>query len=235
MESIRQDRPRRSRTKLPGRGVDLAPRLNDGLGALGLTLPDADRRRLLDYVELLGKWNQVYNLTAIRDPEQMLIQHVFDSLAIVAPLRRYLAATAHPTAIDVGSGAGLPGIPLAIAWPDLSVSLVEPVGKKAAFLRQALAALGLSNVTVEQCRIEALPAGPKAPDVVISRAFASLANFIHGIDPLVKRGSLIAAMKGQPPSAELAELDRNWALIESISLRVPGLDAPRHLLLLARS
>ena len=235
MQSIPQDRPRRSRSKLPGSGIELSSRLDDGLRALGLPLPDADRRKLLDYIELLGKWNQVYNLTAIRDPHQMLIQHVFDSLSVVAPLRRHLGATANPTAIDVGSGAGLPGIPLAIAWPELSVTLVDPVGKKAAFLRQATAALGLANATVMQCRIEALPAGPKAPGLVISRAFASLADFVHGIEPLADHGTLIAAMKGQSPTAELTELEGSWALIESISLHVPGLDAQRHLLLLGRS
>lgn len=216
--------------------------------------------QLLDYLSLLLRWNTTYNLTAIRDPEQMLTLHLLDSAAIVPPLHQRLLQKAEPLAktpellarmperpaqeprahlrslriVDVGSGAGLPGIVLAILWPHAHVQLVEPVGKKAAFLRQVTAELALTNLTVHEARVETLPAAePAAPDLVVCRAFASLADFATSIAELVGPRTLVAAMKASDSREEIAELPHGWRCRETLPLRVPGLDAQRHLILLA--
>jgi 16S rRNA (guanine527-N7)-methyltransferase len=215
----------------------LRERLVAGLAELGLDASLADC--LLDYLALLVKWNGVYNLTAVREPDAMLRQHLLDSLSVVAPLAARLpqrdgAPGGH--IIDVGSGAGLPGIVLALAWPRANVVLVEPVGKKAAFLRQCQGELALTNLRVEATRAESLdaPEAGQAPDLVVCRAFASLADFAKAIDRLVGPRTVIAAMKGAAPDAEIAALPAHWTVTEVLPLRVPELDAARHLVLMQR-
>jgi 16S rRNA (guanine527-N7)-methyltransferase len=215
----------------------LRERLLAGLAELGLDATLADR--LLDYLALLVKWNGVYNLTAVREPAAMLRQHLLDSLSIVAPLAARLAQRDGAPAgriVDVGSGAGLPGIVLALAWPRADVVLVEPVGKKAAFLRQCQGELALTNLHVEATRVESLgaPEAGQAPDLVVCRAFASLADFATAIDRLVGPHTLIAAMKGAAPDDEIAALPADWAVTEVLPLRVPDLDVTRHLVLMRR-
>lgn len=215
----------------------LRERLLAGLAELGLDPTLADR--LLDYLALLVKWNGVYNLTAVREPAAMLRQHLLDSLSIVAPLAARLPQRDGAPAgriIDVGSGAGLPGIVLALAWPRAKVVLVEPIGKKAAFLRQCQGELALTNLRVEATRIESLgePEAGQPPDLVVCRAFASLADFATAIDRLVGPHTVIAAMKGAAPDDEVAALPAHWTVTEVLPLRVPELDAARHLVLMQR-
>jgi 16S rRNA (guanine527-N7)-methyltransferase len=194
--------------------------LDRGLGEMALALPAGARERLLDYVALLVKWNRTYNLTAIRDPLAMVAHHLLDSLAVLphlplGPERARLA--------DAGSGAGLPGIPIAIARPAWRVALAESSQKKSAFLRQAAIELRLANVEVHQGRVEAWRPQPLF-DVVISRAFAALEEFIAACRHLVAPGGMLVAMKGTAP----AELGKGCKLVR---LRVPMLDAQRHLVL----
>jgi 16S rRNA (guanine527-N7)-methyltransferase len=191
--------------------------LDKGLRELGLELPAGSRAQLVHYLELLAKWNRTYNLTAIRDPLQMVSHHLLDSLAVIPhlPMRDERLA-------DVGSGAGLPGIPLAIARPQWKVTLNDASQKKSAFLRQAVIELGLGNVAVHEGRVEAWhPAARFA--VVISRAFAELRRFIASCRHLVQPGGVLAAMIGVAPEDASAG--------EVIALRVPLLDAARHLVL----
>ena len=214
----------------------LEQRLGAGLAALGLSLGEDARRQLIDYLGLLVKWNAVYNLTAIRDPEQMLVQHLLDSLATVRPLLESSTGS-HPvprSLFDIGSGGGLPGIPLAIVWPQARVDLVEPVGKKAAFLRQCAAELGLANVTVHAARVEDLPPPAIAPDLIVCRAFASLADFVGGLARLAGPDTRVVAMKGHVPEDEIAALPPEWEAAGLLPLEVPGLDAARHLVFLRR-
>jgi 16S rRNA (guanine527-N7)-methyltransferase len=217
----------------------LEAELRAGLAALELPLPDAAVAKLLDYLALLAKWNAVYNLTAVREPRAMLIQHLLDSLAIVATLaeRGAGARSDAPFAcvVDVGSGGGLPGIVLAIVWPRTRIHLVEPVGKKAAFLRQCALELALAHVEVHAKHVETLQPGPElAPDLILCRAFASLSDFTAGVDALVGPTTIVAAMKGAVPHDEIAALGGDWSVAETLPLAVPLLDAERHLLLLER-
>jgi 16S rRNA (guanine527-N7)-methyltransferase len=201
--------------------------LDQGLGELALTLPVDAREQLLRYVALLGKWSRTYNLTAIRNPLEMVSQHLLDSLAVV-PYLPMPAADA--TLADVGSGAGLPGIPLAIARPAWRVTLNDASQKKCAFLRQATIELALRNVEVQEGRVEAwLPA--RRFEVVISRAFAELASFVSACRHLVARGGALAAMKGTYPGEELGRLPACYRCDQALPLRVPLLDAERHLVL----
>lgn len=194
--------------------------LDRGLGEMALALPADARERLLDYVALLAKWNRTYNLTAIRDPLAMVGHHLLDSLSVLPHLP---LAAARARIADAGSGAGLPGIPLAIARPSWHVALAESSQKKAAFLRQAAIELALDNVEVHEGRVEAWRPQPLF-DLVISRAFAALAEFIAACRHLVAPGGMLAAMKGAVPQDMRAEC----ALIP---LHVPLLDAQRHLVL----
>ncbi|RPH62671.1 MAG: 16S rRNA (guanine(527)-N(7))-methyltransferase RsmG [Burkholderiales bacterium] len=216
----------------------LSERLLAGLAALGLRASLAEP--LLAFLALLVKWNAVYNLTAVRDPGQMLTQHLLDSLSIVTPLAERLPQRdGAPTGrvVDVGSGAGLPGIVLALAWPQVEVLLVEPVGKKTAFLRHCQAELALTNLRVAASRVEALSDAQRepVPDLIVCRAFASLADFVVSIDRLAGPASVVAAMKGAWPGDEIAALPCPWAVAAALPLQVPGLDAARHLLLLSRA
>ncbi|MFC0402483.1 16S rRNA (guanine(527)-N(7))-methyltransferase RsmG [Paraburkholderia rhizosphaerae] len=208
----------------------LAAMLDEGARALKVDLTDTQSAKLLDYVALLAKWNAVYNLTAIRDPRQMLIQHILDSLSIVPHLAG--RGRSSLSALDVGSGGGLPGIVLAIALPDWRVALNDIVQKKTAFQAQAKAELGLANLSVVTGRVETLRPGVEVPekfDVIVSRAFAELADFVTLARHLVAENGAIWAMKGVRPDAEIARLPAGAEAKQIIRLEVPSLDAERHL------
>lgn len=184
------------------------------------------QEKLQGYLQLLQRWNKVYNLTAVRDPAQMQVLHIDDSLSI-AP---YLQGE---TCLDVGSGAGLPGIPLAIVQPDRQFTLLDTNGKKTRFMQQAVLELGLQNVVVIQARVEGWRP-PACFDAVISRAFASLNDFVTFTGKHACENAILYAMKGRYPLSELAELPEGWKVRAQHSLHVPGLDAERHLLELQR-
>jgi 16S rRNA (guanine527-N7)-methyltransferase len=193
--------------------------LDQGLDELALELPRAARAQLLHYIALLEKWNRTYNLTAIRDPLDMVSQHLLDSLVVLPHLPMPQSAA---TLADVGSGAGLPGIALAIARPHWQVTLNDSSQKKTAFLRQAAIELRLDNVKVHEGRVQAWrPA--QLFSVVISRAFAELKDFIALCRHLVAPGGVLAAMKGAAPAAAVS--------CEIVALKVPLLQAERHLVL----
>lgn len=204
-----------------------ADALNAGLDELGIALaPDAPAR-LLAYVDLLERWNRTYNLTAIREPARMITHHVLDALAILA----HLPSRATLRVLDVGSGGGVPGIPLAIARPGWTVTLLDSNSKKTTFLTQAAIDLHAANVRVATARVEAF--APDAPfDVVVSRAFSELADFTAGAARHVAPGGVLAAMKGVHPDEELAQLPDAIEVLGVPMLRVPGLDAARHLVLM---
>ncbi len=206
----------------------LMPLLAAGAEALQLGLDGEQLERLLDYLALLSKWNSTYNLTAVRDPVQMVTQHLLDSLAAVpafAGVRRVL---------DVGAGGGLPGMVLAIARPQLQVALIDTVHKKTAFLTQAKAELGLVNVTVHTGRVEQLQVA-EPYDAITSRAFAELADFIGWSQHLLQRGGRFIALKGVLPAEEIARLPAGWRVTATPALQVPGLNAERHLIVIERA
>ncbi len=203
--------------------MNAAQPLQRGLLALGATLTDAQIERLERYLALLEKWNRVYNLTAIREPERMVTHHVLDSLAILPHVRG-------TRALDVGSGAGLPGIPLAIARPELAVTLLDANHKKAAFLQQVVAELALANAAVASARVESCPTDARF-DTIVSRAFADLGEFVAASARLLAPGGVIAAMKGVHPRDEIARLPAGFRVREIVQLAVPLLDAERHLVL----
>ena len=198
--------------------IDLAT----GLAQLGIDLPETTQAQLLAFRDLLLKWNKTYNLTALRDPAQAISHHLLDSLAI-------LPHVGDGPLLDVGSGGGLPGIPLAITRPTLSVSMVDTVQKKATFLQQAAIQLGLKNVTAYHARVEQLP-GQYAQ--ISSRAFAELKLFTDLTRHLLAPGGRWLAMKGVRPDDEIAALPSDILVEQIIPLHVPGLDAERHLILL---
>jgi 16S rRNA (guanine527-N7)-methyltransferase len=210
--------------------MSLAGQLQEGLAGLGLNLSAAIQAKLLAYVALLKKWNSTYNLTAIRDERDMVTQHLLDSLSILPVLQESAQARRHWA--DVGSGAGLPGIPLAIVRPDLDMTLIEAVEKKSAFQRQAKIELGLSNIAVHCGRVEDMPGGQF--DAIVSRAFAELADFIRLAGQLLAPNGRLYAMKGQVPEDEMSRLPPGWAVLECARLSVPGLDAQRHLIVLEK-
>jgi 16S rRNA (guanine527-N7)-methyltransferase len=207
----------------------LSALLHEGVGELGLELGESQLGKLLDYVALLAKWNAVYNLTAIRDRRQMLIQHILDSLSIVP----HLAPRGASSVLDVGSGGGLPGIVLAIVLPDWTVTLNDIVHKKTAFQAQAKAELGLANLSVVTGRVETLRPGAEVPakfDVIVSRAFAELPDFVTLARHLVAERGAIWAMKGIRPEGEIERLPQGSQVQQIIRLKVPSLDAERHLI-----
>lgn len=201
---------------------ELTKTLAEGVRALDLNLTDAQIAQLMDYLALLSKWNAVYNLTAVRDPAQMVTQHLLDSLAVVP------AFEGARNILDVGAGGGLPGMVLAIARPDMQVSLIDTVHKKTAFLTQAKAELGLRNVTVYTARVEQLQV-PEKFDVITSRAFAELNDFVTWSGHLLKQGGRFIALKGVMPNDEIARLPAGWKVAGVQALTVPGLNAERHL------
>ena len=208
--------------------------LREGANALGLDLSEAHITQLLDFLALLQKWNKVYNLTAVRDPQEMLTHHLLDSLAAVPPLRRHVAqrgqdSAARPGArlLDVGSGGGLPGVVFAICCPEVDVSCVDTVAKKAAFIQQAAGTLGLSNLHGIHARVETL-AGPF--DVVSCRAFAALADFTAWSRQALAPHGVWLAMKGKHPHDEIAALPADVSVFHVEQLTVPGLQAERCIL-----
>jgi 16S rRNA (guanine527-N7)-methyltransferase len=209
--------------------------LEAGVAALGLELAPAPMAQLLDYVALLEKWNRTYNLTAIREPARMVTHHVLDALAILRELDDP-AANAHSAhggvrVLDVGSGGGVPGIPLAIVRPAWQVTLLDSNRKKTTFLTQAAIELRLSNVDVATARVEAFRPAERY-DVIVSRAFAELADFVAGAVPHLRAGGVLAAMKGVHPDEELAALPASAEVVATPRVDVPGLDATRHLILM---
>jgi 16S rRNA (guanine527-N7)-methyltransferase len=192
-----------------------------GLKAMSLELPPPTQTKLLAYLQLLEKWNRHYNLTAVRDPQQMVPRHLLDSLSVLPFLQG-------PRIIDVGTGAGLPGIPLALARPDLHFTLLDSNIKKISFVRQAITELGLNNAEAVQTRVEKLDG--MTFNTVLARAFASLADLLSMAGALCAPGGRILAMKGVFPSEEVAQAGDNYR-IEVKALTVPGLDAQRHLVL----
>ncbi len=204
-----------------------AERLGAGIAALGLALPDGGEAILLRFMELLRKWNRVYNLTAIDSEAAMVVQHLLDSLSVLP----YLSEV--PALVDLGSGAGLPGIPIAVARPATVVTLVEAVQKKCAFQQQAKIELGLANIRVNYGRVEDMAAGGGYP-AVISRAFADLAEYARLAGRLLAPGGRLYAMKGGLPAKEIAALPPPWRVVEQRPLGVPGLAAQRHLIVMER-
>lgn len=205
----------------------LAAVLAEGLRELGLELSDKQQGQLVDYVGLLFKWNSVYNLTSVRDPQQMMTLHILDSLAAVA------AFAGARRVLDVGAGGGLPGIVLAIARPDVQVAMVDTVHKKTAFLTQVKAQLGLANVSVHTGRVEELQAGQF--DTITSRAFADLSDFVNWAGHHLEEGGKFIALKGTAPADEQQRVPSEWEVSEVRPIKVPGLDAERHLVFIKRA
>jgi 16S rRNA (guanine527-N7)-methyltransferase len=204
--------------------VSLEQQLDRGATDLGLAISQSDRAKLITYLGLLQKWNRVYNLTAIREQARLVSYHLLDSLAVVPHL-------SGGSIVDVGSGAGLPGIPLAIARPEWELTLLESNHKKGTFLKQAVIELGLPNVTVCIERSENWHPAKRA-DIAISRAFSDLAGFVDAIRHAIRPRGAFAAMKGVHPDEEIEQLSSDVKLESVIPLQVPGLRGQRHLVIL---
>ena len=208
---------------------ELAEALDSGLDALAMPLDAPARRALLAYVALLAKWNRTYNLTAIREPARMITHHVLDSLAVLPALDAFVGGRTQVALLDVGSGAGLPGIPIAVARAAWDVTLLEPVQKKHAFMMQAVVELGLRNAHPIAQRVEEhRPSNPVT--IAISRAFSDLASFAEASSRHVASDGVLVAMKGVHPDEELRELPGTFTVTNALPLRVPGVDASRHLI-----
>ena len=212
---------------------NLEKELRQGLADLSLALSDTQVSHLLDYLELIQKWTRVYNLTSVRDPAEMLTHHLLDSLAVITPLRRQLsgmnAGAVLPQAklLDVGSGAGLPGIVIAICCPEVAVDCVDTVAKKAAFIKQVAATLRLPNLRGLHARVESLT---DKYDIVSSRAFASLLDFTNWSQAAMAEQGVWMAMKAKHPAEEIAVLPEDVKVFHVEQLTVPGLDAERCIL-----
>ena len=208
--------------------------LRAGLAELHVSLSDAQVQGLLDYQNLIGKWNKVYNLTAVREQAEMLTHHLLDSLAAVEPLQKYVQGRGLSAAnlLDVGSGAGLPGVVLAICCPGLAVTCVDTVGKKAAFIKHVALALGLPNLSGLHARVETIT---QPFDVICSRAFASLADFAGWSQAALSPGGVWMALKGKHPAEELAMLPPDVAMFHVEPLAVPGLAAERCIIWLQKT
>ena len=207
--------------------MPLHDRLGEGLAQLKIELSPRQTEQLLAFVNILQKWNRTYNLTAVRQPEQMLSQHLLDSLSI----QPYLWGL---RLLDVGAGAGFPGIPLAISRPDMKVTLLDSNGKKTRFMQQAVLELALDNVEVIKSRLEEYR--PVRPfDTVTSRAFSSLAEFVRMGAPLCNRNGRLLAMKGKNPEQELQGVDLSEFVPIIQRLHVPGLNAERHVICLNKN
>ena len=206
----------------------LSEALDKGLASLGLDLDEATQAKLLAYLDLIAKWTKVYNLTAVRDAEEMLSHHVLDSLAVISPLRREMTALpradAQRSLLDVGSGAGLPGVVIAIVCPEVQVTCVDTVAKKAAFIQQVAVSLKLPNLKGLHARVETLT---QAFDIVCSRAFASLLDFTTWSRAALASDGVWLAMKGKLPEQEMQVLPTDVKVFHVEPLHVPGLDANR--------
>lgn len=206
--------------------ADIRQTLDAGLGELRLALADEQRDTLTGFVELLSRWNQAYNLTAIRDPAEMVARHVLDSLSVLDLLDGVRV-------LDVGSGAGLPGIPLSVASPDRNFVLLDSNGKRVRFVTHAIGRLALENVDVIQSRVEDYH-DESGFDTVLSRAFSSLADFVRLSGHLCAPGGRLVAMKGRSDADELAQVPGGWEVVENRPLRVPGVEGQRHAIVLRR-
>ena len=210
--------------------ADLRATLLTGLAALQLELSEVQISQLLDYQAMIGKWTKVYNLTSVRDPAEMMTHHLLDSLSVVPALQRYLLGAGLDQGsrlLDVGSGAGLPGVVIAICCPTVNVTCVDTVAKKAAFIKQAALALKLPNLAGLHARVESIT---QPFDVICSRAFASLVDFTSwSVGALASQGVWMA-MKGKHPADEMLALPENIAMFHVEQLKVPGLEAERCLL-----
>lgn len=202
--------------------------LADGIQDMQLAVSPAQQEQLMDYLTLMFKWNSVYNLTSLRDPVQMVTHHLLDSLAAVP------AFEDAKNVLDVGSGGGLPGVVLAIVRPDMKVSMIDTVHKKTAFLTQVKAELGLANVTVYTMRVEQLQVSDKF-DVITSRAFADLSDFVNWSSHLLAEGGRYIALKGTAPKDEQERVPAAWKVTQVEPLQVPRLGAERHLVFIERS
>jgi 16S rRNA (guanine527-N7)-methyltransferase len=202
--------------------------LAEGITGLGLDLPASQQKQLMDYLALMAKWNAVYNLTSLRDPMQMVTHHLLDSLAAVPAFARARKV------LDVGAGGGLPGVVLAIARPDMQVSMIDTVHKKTAFLTQVKAELGLGNVTVYTAKVQELEVGDKF-DVITSRAFADLSDFVNWSGHLLAEGGRFIALKGTAPKDEQERVPAEWKVTGLQALQVPRLGAERHLVFIERA
>jgi 16S rRNA (guanine527-N7)-methyltransferase len=206
--------------------------LSAGAKELRLELQPEQCECLIDYLALLSKWNAVYNLTAIRDPQQMVVQHLLDSLAAAPSF-----ANAH-NVLDVGAGGGLPGMVLAIwarqANPSMRIAMIDTVQKKTAFLNQAKAELGLANVTIYTARVEQVQVAERF-DTITSRAFADLGDFVNWSRHLLAENGRFIAMKGMMPQEEVARLPQGWKVSSVLPLAVPGMEAQRHLIFIERA
>ncbi len=202
---------------------DIRTNLIDGIIGLKIRLDNDQVKKLMDYLTLLDKWNSTYNLTAVRDPQAMLTYHLLDSLAVVPFLSEV------KNLLDVGSGGGLPGVVLAIVYPEMKVSMIDIVHKKTAFLNQVKIELGLDNVMVYTGRVEELEID-ELFDGIISRAFANLNDFVSLSSHVLSDNGFFYAMKGLIPEDEISNLESGWTVKRIEALKVPGLDAQRHLL-----
>ena len=212
--------------------TELRSLLEDGLAALGLPLDASRLDALLTFAELLLRWGRTYNLTAIRAPREVITHHLLDCLAVLPPLQRELVQSHGRRVLDVGSGAGLPGVVVAIADPTIQVVCVDSVGKKMAFVAQALASLSLRNVEAVHGRVESLHTPPF--DVIVSRAFSQLATFVTSTKHLLGPGGVWIAMKGKVPAAEIEEMSPAWAMhVEPLT--VPHLNADRCVVTIRRA
>lgn len=204
--------------------MNLTGELAAGVTALGLDVAPEAQQRMLDYLALVEKWNKAYNLTAVREPAKMLTHHLLDSLSVLPHVHGQRV-------LDVGSGAGLPGIPLALACPQWQFTLLDSNHKKTTFLRQVVIELKLTNVDVVCDRVETW-ASPQRFDTVVSRAFSDLPEFIGLAGKLCAKTGVLVAMKGIYPHEELAQVPKDFQLCSVVALNVPGLDAERHAALL---
>jgi 16S rRNA (guanine527-N7)-methyltransferase len=205
---------------------NLSALLEHGVAQLQLALDREQKNKLVDYVKLLSHWNKAYNLTAVRDEGEMMVKHILDSLSVVP----FFAGRG--SIIDIGSGAGLPGVPLAICYPMAAITTVDSNGKKTRFMQHVVTHLGLSNITVLNKRAEQL-AAEKKYDAVTSRAFTSLTDMLVKTNHLLQNKGLFLAMKGVYPIEELSELPTGYKVTAVHELKVPGLAAERHLVAIA--
>lgn len=209
-------------------GEALAKVLGEGIAEMGLAVTPEQQKRLMAYLQLMYKWNAVYNLTSLRDPMQMVTHHLLDSLAALPAFKDA------SNVLDVGAGGGLPGIVLAITRPDMKVAMIDTVHKKTAFLTQVKAELALSNVTVYTMKVQDLQVSDKF-DVITSRAFADLSDFVNWSGHLLQEGGQFIALKGVAPSEERERLPQEWKVSGLQPLQVPRLGAERHLVFIQRT